>query len=495
MAAWLGSLALVRAGTVSERDPYWQIRAGLENLRGEPLSRPDSWSWAPVDAPFTQTSPGWNTTLGIAWRTAGFGGLFVVAFVSLALYLLVVVLLARRLGARPLPLLAGILLCTLAALAMLSPRATVVAQTLFLAGLLWADSWRRRAPRPPVWLDAGVVLVAAFVVTALGAWVHLSWLVLAPATVVGWTVLWLSGTVISRARVATLGASTLAGAAAGLLAGPYGTDAWVLSQRVREACSGLVIEWLGVLTPGLAARWALPALLAVVLATAVAVWVASRWRRRRTDLRVGILGALAVIALPAALASVLAIRFVGIALLSLAPAAALGCTAVWDRVRERAAENPPRGVFTSDRVRFWSDGAHWRPVLLAVICLLAPGVLLLTVPFARPLPEMAVVDALPKGCRLVSDPSSAGPVLLLRPDVRVWFDGRFDYWGRERVVDAARALGSSELEGAPFSDATCVVLSTDDQFAGGALTKALDASDAWTAVGPAGAVRAWVRSS
>jgi hypothetical protein len=494
VAAWLGSLAAVRSGTVAERDPYWQVRAGLENLTGQPLSRPDTWSWAPVDAPFTQTSPGWNTLLAVAWRYCGFAGIFVVSLVSISVYFLVVALLARRLGSRPIPTLVGILVCTVPALAMLSPRATVMAQTIFLFGVLMADRWRRRTLRPGRWLDPVAVALGALLVTMVGSWVHLSWLLLAPATVVCWGALWFSGPAITSARSWALTAATLCGAAGGVLAGPYGTDAWALSQQVRDACSGLVTEWLGVMTPGLAVRWALPALLALTLATATAIWVGRRWRQRGEDTRVGLLAALTLIALPASVAAFSAIRFVGVALLTLAPAAALGCTLVWDRVRARAQESPPRGVFTSPRIRFWSDGAHYRPVLIAVVALLAPGVLLLAAPLSRPLPELAVLDFLPKGCRLVSDPSSAAPVLLLRPDVQVWFDGRFDYWGRDRMVEAAQALASDRLEGPPWKDTTCVVLSTQDQFAGGALAKALDSSTDWASVGPNGTVRAWVRS-
>ena len=32
----LGFLAVVRAGVLQERDPYWQVRAGVENLAGAP---------------------------------------------------------------------------------------------------------------------------------------------------------------------------------------------------------------------------------------------------------------------------------------------------------------------------------------------------------------------------------------------------------------------------------------------------------------------------
>ena len=170
VSAWLGSLALVRAGTVKERDPYWQVRAGLENLDGLPLSRPDTWGWEPVDTPFTQTSPAWNDVLALGWGAFGSVGIFFVALVALCLYLATVAVLGARLGARPVPVLVGTLACALPALAMLSPRATVVAQTLFLLGLAAADRWRRRAQRPSALVDAVVVLAGAAALVGVGSW-------------------------------------------------------------------------------------------------------------------------------------------------------------------------------------------------------------------------------------------------------------------------------------------------------------------------------------
>ena len=404
-------------------------------------------------------------------------------------------LLGTRLGARPLPVLVGALACALPALAMLSPRATVLAQTLFLLGLLAADRWRSRAERPAAVLDAGVVLLGAAVLVAAGSWIHLSWLLLAPAAVASWSVLWLCGRAITGSRAVVLTVASVIGAAAGLAAGPYGADAWRLTRAVQEACAGLVVEWLGVLTPGLVLRWLPAAVLALALSGGAAVWVLRSWTRRRTDPRVGLVGALVVLALPAALGSFTALRFVGVALLALVPVAAMVVTWGSDRLRDRAAATPPTGAFRSARVRFWADGSSWRPVLAIVIVLLAPGTALLAAPLARPLPEMAVVESLPPGCRLLSDPSSAGPVLLLRPDVRVWVDGRFDYWGRERLDAARAALSADSVDVPPLDQAGCVMLSTTDPFAGGSLASALDASPRWSAVEGGSTVRAWVRVS
>jgi hypothetical protein len=84
-------------------------------------------------------------------------------------------------------------------------------------------------------------------------------------------------------------------------------------------------------------------------------------------------------------------------------------------------------------------------------------------------------------------------VLLLRPDVTVWFDGRFDYWGPHRVAAATAALASSDAEVQPLPRATCVMLSSDDPVGGGALAAALDRSPTWHPAGPDGVVRVWVR--
>lgn len=492
VAAWFLALTLVRAGTIEERDPYWQVRAGMENLEGQPLVRPDSWSWDPVDALFVQTSPGWNDVLGLAWRSAGWAGLFVVSAASIGLYFVIATLLARRLDARPLPTLVGILVCVSLALSMVSPRATLAAQTLFMAGLLLVDVWRHRLPRLLA-VAVAAVATASAVFTWSGSWIHLSWLALAPATVVCWGVLWFTTPEVGRARAAALSVAGVVGACVGVLLGPYGADAWGYTTRVQGTTQGLIVEWLGVLTPGLALRWLPAALFGAAVAGGGLVWAVRRWRSGSADHRIGLVVALCSVALPAAVASLSAIRFVGIALLAVAPVAGAAATALWDRVRTRAAESPPRGIFRSDRVRFWSEGTRWHNVLTMVLIVLSPGALLLAFPLSRPLPELAVVDQLPAGCRLFSDPSSAGPVLLLRPDVRVWIDTRFDYWGPARTAAAIRALSATDLDRMPFTGASCVMLTSGQLLEVGTLAAALDDSSEWQPLTQQGPARVWVR--
>ncbi len=494
LVAWFGAISVVRSGVLQETDPYWQVRTGIENLRGAPLSRPDTWSWAPVEGAFTQTSPLWNDVLGLGYSTAGFAGFFTVSLVSLLAYFATATALALRLGARPLSVLAGVLIAVVPALAMLSPRASLVAQTLFMAGLLAADTWRRRTGRPTAVLDALVVGVAAFAVAALGSWVHLSWLVLAPATAVAWTVLWWSSPTVTGTRRSVLSVSALLGVGAGVVAGPHGLSAWALSQQVQEACEGVVLEWAGMFTPSLALRWAPAGLLAIAGFSLAGWWAFRAWKRRLDDPRVGLVAALVVVGGPAALAAVEAIRFIGIALLLLAPLAAMAVGAVTRRVGARVAADPSTGVFSRGIVRRWARPDPWRVVLTAVAALLLPVGLVAAATLGRPASVASVAGALPEGCRLFSDPGSAGAVLLLRPDVTVWIDGRADYWGHDRNAEAVRDLSGDATDVSGIDGATCVVLQTSPGLDTGRLARSLDADGTWTRLDRDAPVGLWLRA-
>jgi hypothetical protein len=245
-------------------------------------------------------------------------------------------------------------------------------------------------------------------------------------------------------------------------------------------------------TSGLAARWAAPGLLAILGSAAAVVWVVRHWADRGRDPRVGLVGALVVTVVPASIGGLSAVRFIGVALLGLCPLAAMATTQAAAKVRRRLNDEP-RGLFKNPRLRFWADGQHWRPVLAVLPLVLLPGVVLMTLPLGRPLADIAAVQRLPQGCRLVSDPGSAASVILLRPDVKVWIDGRADYYGRQRNMEAVRLLSSHRTDQPPLDRATCVVLRRDGHFDVEPLVEALDADPAWRRLLSDKAIAAWAR--
>ena len=83
--------------------------------------------------------------------------------------------------------------------------------------------------------------------------------------------------------------------------------------------------------------------------------------------------------------------------------------------------------------------------------------------------------------------------MLLRPDIPVWYDGRYDYWGRERNALAARALSADRVDTPPFADATCIALRVD-QSGTARLAHAIEASEDWREVARSGLVVGWIRA-
>ncbi|WP_299442803.1 hypothetical protein [uncultured Phycicoccus sp.] len=480
-------LAVVRAGVLQERDPYWQVRAGTENLAGLPTIRPDSWSWAPVEGPFVQTSPWWNDVLALAWQAGGFAGFFAVGFASVLCYGLIALGLSRALGARGLPALAGVLVAVLPVLPMLSPRGALVAQTLFLLAMGLAHLSVPHLAR--IATPVGVVALASagFGVAVLGIGIHLSWAVLAPALVVAVVILLSLTPSVPARRTLAFSAALAVGLGAGVVSGPYGIQVFRLSRRVQDAASGVVLEWLPTWTPGLWPRWVPVATLALALCAGSAAWL---WRHRdlRDDGRLPLAAALLCVAAPAAVAGFFTIRVLGLALLTMAPLVAAGATVVVDRLRLRAFDPGSRA---HPRLRHWMGGRPWRVVVTTVLVLVSPLVFVAGSRLGRPVAETAALASLPEGCRLVSDPNAAGAVLLLRPDVPVWIDTRADYWGRERNAEAIRLITEGVDRTGALDRATCAMLVDNPGLPPSALAARLDADPSWSRVHADGAATVW----
>ena len=448
LGGWVVALVAHRAARLTERDPYWQTRDGLERWSGAPLARPDSWSWALPEGTFRPTSPGWNSALALGYDHVGFLGLALTAAIGMLAYFTVALVVARRLNARPLPALLATVVVTLLALPMISPRATIAIEALLLATLALAD-WFVRAPfsrRGWTFLAAGL---GAALLGWLGSWIHVSWAVTAIGLAVAVPIL----SLLHRRTTAREVGSALAlavGIVIGSSLGPYGLDVWRLLLDVSGASEGQIIEWLSPFTPGFRARWLPVALICLALASVCAWEARRRARGAKASDELPLEVVLVTTSLLAAVAGMFAIRFLGVAALTLLPVFAAALSRA--TVRWRSTSRTP----TPLQVRLTS--AYWRPILTAVLALLLPLALWTAREPGRPVHEAALAGDLPRGCKLFSDPSTSGALLLLRPDVLVWIDMRTEVYGSEHYADARRRLSATAVSVPP--DATCAVLPT-----------------------------------
>lgn len=465
-------LALVRAGHTDERDPYWQVRAGMENLAGVPLVRPDTWSWSGVGGDWYPNSPLWNLLLAGCYQWAGVWGVFALSAVTILLLVLLVASIAQRLGARPLPGLIGALVVFSAAFPMLNARATLAVQVLLLVAvqvvLVLSDRATGVRTGPLVW----IVLAAAFGLSVLGNWVHLSFLVLAPGLAVVWAVVWLLTPGLAGRHRWALALAGGAGWMLGWLMTPYGVATGLdRSRAVQAACAGLILEWSSPFAAVVPRQFVLILGAAVVIAALSAWWLYRRWRSGG-DLRE--LAALSMIGVPAAVAGLFMLRFLGIALLVLAPVVVAAATRAVDLLRDRARTAPWKATVRA-KLHELTSGGYWRVVLTSVLIVLSPGVVFLAAQHGAPA-EGAVVDRLTAGCHLFSGPGTGGTVALFRPDVPVWIDGRSDFFGRTVIERTYDYFAGRTIDVVP-AGTTCVILEPDA--VGAAIRGRLSASPQW----------------
>ncbi|MGX5697102.1 hypothetical protein ACWKWP_12950 [Agromyces soli] len=373
--------------------------------------------------------------LGLGWQGLGFWGFFWVAFLAMAVFFALSLLAARALGARAIPTFFAFAPLMLGASAALSARATIVVQALILGATLFAWWWAPRAARLRWPVALVVVAAAGFGFSFVGNWVHLSFMLWAAVLAAVWAIIWWCTDRMPRGRRVLLVLAGTAGLFAGCVLSPYGIPLTMeRSRAVAEACTGLIIEWTSVLGAAQLGdvRWIIVGLVGLAGAAGVTWWAVVLVRRRGRFDRVVRLGVpIAIVAVPVMVIGIGAVRFLVAGMLMLAPVAAAAVTAGVDAVHRRQLDG--RGWIGRPKAVEYASGKFWAVVLSGLAVLALP----ISAAFAglggRPL-EMGAVENLPADCRLMAEQGVGDVVVLARPDVPVWIDGRGDFYGREHLL-------------------------------------------------------------
>ncbi|MGW9629484.1 hypothetical protein ACWGST_02180 [Agromyces sp. NPDC055520] len=484
----LVGIAAVRAANSQERDQFWSARAGIENLEGLPLIRPDTWSWS-KDGDWVPNSPLWNVVLGVGWQAGGFWGLFWVAFLSITTFFALALVLARLVGARAFPTLIGFAPVLMFGFSAFTPRATVVVQSLMFVAVLFVWWWGGKVGKASMLRSLLVVGGVGFALSLLGNWLHLSFMLMSAVIAVMWAIGWWASPGIRLAQRLWLTAAGTVGLLLGCVASPYGIPLTLERARiVADVCRGVISEWQSIFDliriQGL--RYVPFAVVVVLLAILALLWSVRLVRRGgRFDARVRIIVPLAAFGVPAVFVGFDSLRFALTGMLILMPVLAGVASGLIDRLHYRQATAV--GFLSRPRVTEYTSGRFWTVIVVGLMVMATP-LTVATIPEASTIPEAAVINQLPRGCRLWGNDTVGGPTILLRPDVKVWIDGRADFYGREHLYEYLHVLS---LESPLPDETTCVVLSPDER--NQRLADALDGNEEWTRLASAGGHNLWVR--
>lgn len=470
-------LSAWRAGAPRETDPYWQIREGREFLAGQPLIHPDTWSWSPNSAPVIPNSPGWNVLLSTAYSLGGWIGFFLLSLIAIGGCLLAIQQVAQTLGARKIPTSIAVLVSFALIVPVLSARASALAFTLLLAAL-WVGNRLSRIEVFGKTQGIAAVATSGFLISLVGNWLHTSWGLLSFVLIALWGIQFVG---IRPRGLLTWSISSVL-VLIGLLLGPYGLKVFSIAARVRSASVGLILEWSPIWDTPQRLFW-IPVTFVMLLSSGgVAFWLLRHWVSfRRADADQRLMLNLSLCGFSLTVAGLVHSRFTFAVGMFLGP-----LVAYW-------ISNPR--PFTDLR---WVNQKRYRMALRERLSddylrVIAIGVtLVLAFPSAVAASNLGrprfaeAVRYLPKDCKLFASESSAA--ILLRPDIKIWIDGRADYWGRERLKEFITYFNGNSLMPVP-KGTDCVLFSTSPVFS--TLDKRLSQSPGWKLIRSPERTRIW----
>lgn len=416
-------MALLRAGTLSESDTFWAIRAGQMTWEARALPVSDTFSWTAFGQPWTLHS--WLFNVVLAGANA-LGGLQAVAILCALIVIIMAALqlrLARRMGARPWIAAAMLVGASPLYLEWISARPQIID---YLAVMMLVLLFKRsQTSKEPVWAIAWITMLMLI-------WTNLhSGSLLGLAMVAAFAVV---SMVLSRDRFRQVVAwMAFIPAAVVTIVNPYGLDLFTQPSDVAGASTQLITEWqrADLLDPTTSVSL-LIGLAALVFAI------------RRND--VAFTAALGT----AFIGSLFAVRVLPVLVLLAIPMLA----ATVSQSRARLVLQRHRIVFIPPAIAG----------LVAVTAVALPN----AGHIGRPNPDLypvRLVSEIPPSCPLLNPYLLGGYVILARPDVHVSIDSRNDIYGTQAVAQAIRGLnGQLPLQQA-VSYAQCALIPSDSGLA------------------------------
>lgn len=398
--AFITGFSLIRGFSLSEIDPIWQARAGLDTLTSGTVPSVDTWNWMILGDEWLTNSWLWNVILALFFNVAGAIGIAIFTTIISAATLLLVWKFIVTAGVKNRFTQLFIVLAVTVALAIwLSGRAQQADYLILILFYLLALTFKKFSFKIRLLSLAAV----SFLFSCLWMNLHLTAPLGVALFAAGYWFISLKNYKESFLNRILTTAVIAAGGLAGLLITPYGLDGVLKTLLVVNESRGVITEWMA---PDLTELSGAPSFFALILfglgSIALAIW-------KKQWFLVVALVALTYISYDA-------IRFV-----------------------------PFLVLFALINVSMLPDLRIPQQKLVAGL-MVASSILVLMFSLSVTInhtifPEKITplnphsFDAVPENSRLLTLFNGGGTVLLFRQDVSPSTDGRNDLLGRELVLE------------------------------------------------------------
>lgn len=434
VALMLG-VALSRAIYVNSTDTLWQIRFGIDMLDSGEISYYDDYSWTMPGAQYISNSWLWNVTVGLLYKINGIEAIVALGFALVSVIITLLALLLRKNGLPWSSTFIGIALFGLFSNIWLTERPQLIDYLSILLILLISKQLDFKIPK-------NLVIGSALLFSIIVFWqnFHLS----APLGVVIIFFVVLDNLLTnseSRVRnpktlimpIFKSGLVTVV-VALGCFLTPYGLDGVTKGLNTSGASVGIITEWMTPISAFVEAGWC-----SVVSLLIGSFALFHTWKTKKPAYFM-------LLVLMLVLTSQQNRWSPFLAIIAMVPFLQFLATFAW---HSAVLKLRPYLYAVSAATVFIFLG-------LGSFALIPHDVL------AGTKTGYTVASHLPAGCKLFNADETGGPIMLLRPDIKVSADGRNDLYGREKFIYYA-TLGANDPEEAltwlDQQQVTCVVTS------------------------------------
>lgn len=424
--------SIAKSGKILDTDIFWQVRAGLDWFNNFKIITIDQWSYIPA-GDWIPNSWGWNIVLATFFKISPEFGLFFFGSLLNLFLFFILIRMARKLNAKWEYINISLILIIIFALPIFAIRPAFISGLTALLFLIYSNIFFEFTSRSPI-----IAYLTFFFFNILMINFHYSWPAFILPSLIGITFFNLNNSQSPKLKINSFALLFLI-SILGIFINPLGIHLFKHIFETVSVSKVTIYEWQFI---GKEPMYIISLIIALL----------PIWFMRFENNSKLLSGAVITFSLM----GLYAIRFIPWALVYSFPLIAI--------------------IPNQFKVPTWWQNRH-----SLITNLVSITFVLIFIPFSYEgikyhgkANNLEMINKLPTKCQLFASPLISGEVILYRPDIKIYIDGRNDYWGIDRYKFANALIENPTLKNIDAIGTTCILTEAYSP-----LSKLLNSTQSW----------------